>query len=214
MRYLWFAPVLVFLTCQAHTPVGDAEGDAPMNNVLFERPIGDAGQRLAVTRGPYLDPALFKSVRSPHPELKENFYEVRVELQSPEAEPVQLATRLRMEHGTNPDKGSVVLDALVEDAVLVLAMAEGSDLFVWQIVIGHGSTCWTPLRADKLWTLNAAAYRIDNKRVEMKLGRTDDRRLTVKVVEKGSGHHTIYEEAEHGSLQFKAIRQWVETRGK
>lgn len=202
-----------------------------MNDVLFERPIGDAGDTLVVTRGPDRDPAVFKSLWSPPPDSRENFnfYEVRVELRSPEAEPAQLATRLRVEGDSNLDKGSVVLDALVEDANIVLAIAEGSRLSIWQIGIGH-SPCWTPRRGDKGWTLNAVPYRIDDKRVSMKLGRTDGGRLTVKVVErnfvtvidkdsgkvieKHSRYHSIYEEVEKGSLRFKAMRQWCEARGR
>lgn len=221
MRYLWFATALLLTGCHATAPADAPEGEPVTNDILFERPIGDAGQRLVVVRGPDRDPALFKSVRIPHPELRENYYEVRVELRSPEAEPVQLAARLRVESDPNVDKGSVVLDALVEDtnvalvndADIVLAMAEGPMLSIWQIGIGH-SPCWTPLRKDKGWTLNALRYRIDKKRVSMKLGRTVDGRLTVKVIEKDSRHHTIYEEVEKGSLRFKAVRQWHEARGQ
>lgn len=216
MRYLWFVPALLFLSCEAHTPVVGRESDAAMNDVLMERPIGDAGDRLVVTRGPDRDPAVFKALWSPPPDLRENpyfYYEVRVELRSPEAEPAQLATRLRVGGGRSFDKGSVVLDALVERANIVLAMAEGSVLAVWQIGIGH-SPCWVPLGADKPWTLNAVPYRIDDKRVSMKLGRTDDGRLTVKVIEKDSRQHSVYEEVEKGSLQFKRVRQWREARGK
>ncbi|HEV2295254.1 MAG TPA: hypothetical protein VGR35_15485 [Tepidisphaeraceae bacterium] len=187
----------------------DLGGKAPVNDVLLDRPIGKAGQRLVVTRGQQLDPALLKPLRPPSlPELQENYYEVRAELRSPNHHAVLLAARLRVECGTNNDKGSVVLDVLVEPGNIVLAMAEGPDLFLWRIGISQASTCWTGFQADKRWALAAASYRLDEKLVGMKLGRSDGGRLTVEVTEKLSGQHTLYEEIEKTPLQFKMIKQW------
>jgi hypothetical protein len=165
-----------------------------------------------VSRGPYLDPTLFESLR-PHrrPELPEKYYEVRAELRSPTHDPVLLAARVRVEDGTKPDKGSVVVEALIEPGKIVLAMAEGSDLFVWQV--GPGLTCWSQLGLDKTWSVGAAPRQVDKKNVAMKLARTKDGRLSVEVIESRfeyGKHHTVYEEAERMSPRLKWVRDWAE----
>ncbi len=216
--YLWFTAALTCTGVASALCAEKQEGNVPSAVILFERPIGDAGQKLVVVRGPDREPSLIgfwkdKSIRDSTGltgvEQIGNVYEVRAELQSPDTEPLVLASHLRIENKVSKtDRGVVVLDALVEPGFIVLATAEGPFLALWQIGGGTG-TCWTVLRADKPWALAAAAYRLDDKLVGIKLGRTKDRRLSLEVTEKLSGQHTIYEEIEKVPLQFKLIRQKV-----
>jgi hypothetical protein len=214
MTRILAAMVLVLFCIAGDTAGQNREGKASVKEVLFDQPIGKAGQRLVVTKGPNRDPSSFEGLRrTPLPGQGENhYYEVRAELVSPKRDTVLLAARLRVEDGTKPDKGSVVLNAMTEPGNIVLAMAEGADLFLWQIGIARGSTCWTQLRVDKGWERSAAPYVIDNTRVGVTLTRMDDGRLYVTVVEKSSkgDHHTLYEEAEKDSLRFKWVRDWPE----
>lgn len=182
----------------------------PQVGIFFDSPIGDAGQRLVLTRGPYLDPTLFESVRQPSiPELQPRYYEVRAELRAPDGTSVLLAARLRGESGTTPDKGSVVLDSLIEPGQVVLFVAEGPGLYVWQIFIPGGAR-WTHFQTDKHWMKAAAAYRLDSRLIGAKLSRTNDGRLTVRLLEKLSGYRNQFEEADKGTLLFKLVRQWKE----
>lgn len=142
-------------------------------------------------------------------ELQPSCYEVRVEFMSTESGPVVLASRLRVEDGTAPDKGSAVLDALVEPGVITLAMADGADLAIWHIRIGWTS-CWTPFAADKRWSPLAAPVQLSGKLVAMKLGRTDEGRLSVQITDKRVGQHTLYHETAQDKLRFKAVREWVD----
>jgi len=184
------------------------EGEKPKLETFFDSPIGDAGQQIVLTRGPYLDPALIKSLCRPsHPELQPSYYEVRAELRSPDGKSVLLAARLRGEDGTTPDKGSVVLDSLIEPGQVVLFVAEGPDLYVWRIFIPGGAS-WAHFQTDKRWVKAAAAYRLDEKLIGAKLGRTDDGRLTVEVLETLSGYNSHFEEEDKGTLKFKLVRQW------
>lgn len=207
MKSLWLTIGLIIISTTAHTFADPPQGVMPADTVLFERPIGNAGQRLVVARGPDRDSAPLAALRPPDPQLRESFYEERVEIRSPEHAPIVLAARLRVQDGGLADKGSTVLDVLIEPLHICLAMAEGPDLALWQIDIAQASTCWATLRADKPWALAAAAYQLTDKLVAMKLGRNQQGSLTVAVEERLSGQHTLYEETEKGTLRFTTIRQ-------
>ena len=219
MRYIWLLVVIIVGVVSAI----HAEKEGPKvvaDEVLFEQSVGDAGRKLAIVRGPDRDPSLVNFLQDDpeSPGLRveriHNMYEVRAELRTPDSQPLLLASRLRIENKLiDVDQSIVVLDSLVEPGNIVLATADGLYFALWQINSGMG-TCWAPLRADKPWSLSAAPYRLDHESVTLELGRTADGRLTLKVIENDTRHHTIYEEVEKGSLRFKAVRQWVEARGQ
>ncbi len=181
-----------------------------VRELLFEEPVGDSGLHIVVTRGPYLDPKLIAPVRRPPPdELQPRYYEVRAELRAPAGTTIPLASRLRTESGTNPDKGSVVLDALLEPGRFVFFMAEGADLFLWDITVPGGAT-WTILVTDRQWRRAAAAYRLDSTLIEAELSRLDDGRLSIELLERTSGYRNRFEESGEEALRFRLVRQWEE----
>ncbi len=219
MRY--FIPVITMLHMSIGTLAGAAEPEhkAPINEILFERVVGDAGQRVVVVRGPSRRPALFdfwkgqgkpNSVGRLTVEQMRNIYEVRVELRTPSAEPLLLAARLRVEDEMPADKGLVILDALIEPAQILLVTAQGPDLALWKIGVGGIASHWEGLRADKQWVTHAEMRQLDEKQIGCKLTRLENGCVSLEVVEKQPGHHVLYEEVTKDSLNFKMIREWRE----
>lgn len=209
--------LIIILFCAsfaATTSIAPAEDKPEGDKVLFERPIGGQGQRLVVTRGPNRDPSLFsfwkkEGGRDLSLEWRTNLYEVHAELRSPNAAPLLLASFLRKEYkGVESDRGVGVLDTLIAPGTIVLAIVEGADIKVWRIGIFQWDTCLSDALGG--WSLMQARYRLDEKMVGLKLGRTQDNRLTLLVIEKGTGQRTFYEEVDTTSLQFKLVRQWHE----
>lgn len=210
-----FFPILIVCALMAVPPDAEKSDDKNVGETLLFECTAAEGTTLAVLRGPDRKPADLGNVAGKEALAQwGNMYTIRVELRSPGVPPVDLASRLRVEnHVGRHDRGVVVLDALVEPGLFVLATAEGSNVALWQISVGKRPTCWIAFHGAEGFPAAAKFHRRDRDNVSMKLGRTTDGRLTVELVDKlvGPSHpHFSYEQTAADGWDFKLVRKWNE----
>src|SRR5690242_19085652 len=120
--------LVVVAGIHAASLAADERADSLDSQTLFQQALGTTGKRLLVSRGPDRDVSVLESLLpEDRTKLVQKCYEIRVELRTANAEPVLLAARLRVEDGSVRDKGSVVLDCLLETPRITLAIADGTD---------------------------------------------------------------------------------------
>ena len=136
--------------------------------------VGD--RELVVVRGAPVDPSIIDGIR--HPLLgkdTEALHEFRIELRSADAT-VSLWSHLK---AGDYD----VLDLTLEAGHITVASAEGGQLFISRIGVGYGMTESVTLRGAD-WSAIARPWPFDRRHVEVKLGRLEDGRATVNVVDR------------------------------
>jgi|SRR5665213_774478 len=202
------------VVCTAATVRADGAGDKPIEHVLFDRLLPDKGERIIVVRGPDIDVKLFDFWKGPDIEQIGKIYEIRVEIRAANRPTLVLATHLHRENKLTPllNQEFAVMDALVEPGLIVLATTAGGNLSVWRIqVFGLSPTCWLQLGAG--WNRYAAPMPLNDKVIDVKLGRAPDGRLTMEVVDKRGQlphEHTLYEQARETDSRMERVRQWQE----
>lgn len=91
---------------------------------------------------------------------------------------MELGARIRLE--VPPDEGVAVLDALIGDNRIVLAMIDGFGIGLWQ-VMGEQQAFY---KFDNLWEIATTVRPLTPKDVSMQLSRLSDGRVAVQVIDR------------------------------
>lgn len=149
--------------------------------VLFRKAVGP-DRELVIVRGPLTDRANMDAVLAK--ELLQQstaIYAVRVELHAAGQPSILLASRLRVET-RNPNHGTKVLNVLVEEGTVVVALVEGHEVGLWRVTGGSGNHAdWAVLRSAD-WAFAAPLRPLDDRHVAVRLERSIDNGLVVAEV--------------------------------
>jgi len=142
---------------------------------------------------------------------------VRVELHTPAAR-VPLASRLDWEPDDQPEeRGIHVLDVCWRPGRVVLAIAVGSRLVMWQVgMLGRHETRWCIVRGAD-WSAAALLRRINPTLLEVRLQIDKSDRVSATVTDRSMGGgplNSLLEQGAQGEWSFRSTRQWREGERK
>jgi hypothetical protein len=136
-----------------------------------------------------------------------NAHVVVVELRTPGAAPIVLATKLQLDTDGS-GAGFEVLDLVILNGALILPVAVGTQLGLWRIEFGPITRdSWVFLEG---WWVQALASRLDSAAVKVDVSQLDDRRIALAVYDKRAGGDrapTLFEQ-ENNEWRFRVTKKW------
>lgn len=180
----------------------------------------DGGKELVVVRGPDVPGEVLRGLLPDNqvPQPAYPVYSVRLELRSPNQPPLVLCSRPAggafQVFDLIVERREEAIDKTNEASTTTITLAVGGDfeIALWQIPafspFPDRTSSWTYLRD---WALYASPTPIGRDGVTALLGRSDDDKLLVEVVDARGipgGHHTLFQQVE-GQWHFKLVKKWL-----
>ena len=213
LKFLVVFVTLLFATSENATSTGNVKS-TNSEVKLLEKPVGKTGQTLVLVRGPDRSPSLFgfwknagkkDSTGLTALDQIKTFYELRLELHTPNQPNLIVASDLRIDRvDQKADQVTSVMSCEIRPEEINLVLAKGESICLWRVFLGDIANLSQPILG---WTNDQVSYDITGSETTATIYRTKDDRFKLEIFEGCTNTFATFEQLKEDDLQLSKVLQ-------